>query len=125
MAEEQDWSIEFYLDEEGKSPVIEFVGSLDKKTKARFDWSIEQLRVLNVRAREPLVKHLEGKIWELRRASNGQIYRLLYFFFTGRKIVFVHGFQKKSQKTPRREIELAQTRMNDYIRRKGGEKTHD
>jgi phage-related protein len=122
MAEEQEWSIEFYLDEEGKNPVSEFVGRLDKKTKARFDWSIQQLRILNVRAREPLVKHLEGKIWELRRASNGQIYRLLYFFFTGRKIVFVHGFQKKSQKTPRREIELAQTRMNDYIRRKGGEK---
>ena len=107
MAEEQAWSVEFYLDEQGRSPVREFLKTLDRKTQARFDWSIEQLRTLNVRAHEPLVKHLDGKLWELRRASDGNIYRIVYFFFSGRKIVFVHGFQKKSQKTPRRELELA------------------
>jgi phage-related protein len=121
MADEQEWTIEYYLDEDGISPVREFLATLDRKTLARFDWSIEQLKLLNIRAREPLVKHLEGKLWELRRASNGNIYRLLYFFFTGGKIVFVHGFQKKTQKTPRREIEIAQKRMDGYIRRKGGE----
>jgi len=119
MAEEQAWQIVNYTDEKGNSPVEEFLQHLDLKTQARFEWSIEQLRVLNVRAREPLVKHLEGKLWELRRASGGNIYRLLYFFFTGRKIVFLHGFQKKSQKTPCREIETAQARMDDYIRRRG------
>ena len=121
MVEERDWSIEFYIDEQGNIPVLEFLRELDRKTKTRFDWSIEQLRVRNVRANEPLVKHLEGKLWELQRSSDGNIYRLLYFFFSGRKIVFVHGFQKKSQKTPPREIELAQTRMDDYIKRKEGE----
>lgn len=121
MAEEHDWIIEFYLDIQGHSPVREFLKTLDRKTSARFDWSLEQLRLRNVQAGEPLVKHLEGKLWELRRASDGNIYRLIYFFFTGRKIVIVHGFQKKTQKTPRREIEIAQQRMDDYIRRKGGE----
>ena len=121
MAQEQDWVIEFYLETDGKSLVLEFLRTLDRKTKARFDWSIEQLQQLNVQAHEPLVKHLEGKIWELRRKSDGNIYRLMYFFFTGRKIVFLHGFQKKTEKTPRREIEIAQRRMEDYIRRKGGE----
>lgn len=121
MAEKYEWSIEFYEAEDGKSPVDEFLKSLDDNTQARFIWSIDQLRVRNVRAREPLVKHFEGKLWELRRSSQGNIYRLLYFFFSGRTIVFVHGFQKKSQKTPRQEIELAQKRMNDYLQRKGGE----
>jgi phage-related protein len=121
MTDEQEWTIEFYLSEQGSSPVREFLNEIDKKTKARLDWAIEQLRIRNVQANEPLVKHLEGKLWELRRGSNGNIYRLLYFFFTGRKIVFVHGFQKKTQKTPRREIEIAQQRMEDYIQRKGGE----
>jgi phage-related protein len=120
MSEEHEWRIEFYLDEQGTSAVREFLDSLDQKTKARFDWSLEQLRVLNVHAREPLVKHLEGKLWELRRASDGDIYRLLYFFFSGRTIVIVHGFQKKSQKTPRKEIELASKRMNDYISQNRG-----
>lgn len=121
MVDKQEWAIEFYLDEESENPVRVFLATLDHKTLARFDWSIEQLRILNVQAHEPMVKHLEGKLWELRRASNGNIYRLLYFFFTGRKIVFVHGFQKKTQKTPQREIETARKRMNDYIKRKGGE----
>ena len=121
MPDEQGWTVEFYIDNQGNSPVLEFLKTLDRKTSARFDWSIDQLRQRNVHASEPLVKHLEGKIWELRRASDGNIYRLLYFFFTGRKIVFVHGFQKKTQKTPRREITIAQQRMQDYIRRKGGE----
>ena len=121
MTEEQEWTTEFYQTEDSLSPVDEFLKSLDDKTQARFIWSIEQLKILNVRAREPMVKHLEGKLWELRRASSGNSYRLLYFFFTGRKIVFVHGFQKKTQKTPRREIETAKARMDDYIKRKGGE----
>lgn len=121
MANQHDWITEFYLSEEGNSPVEEFLRGLDDKTQARFIWAIEQLKVQNVRAGEPLVKHLEGKLWELRRASSGNIYRLLYFFFTGKKIVFVHGFQKKTPKTPRREIELAQKRIDDYLNRKGGE----
>ena len=64
-----------------------------------------------------MVKHIEGKLWELRRSSNGNIYRVMYFFFTGKRIVFVHGFQKKTQKTPKREIEIAEQRMNDFIKR--------
>jgi phage-related protein len=121
MAGDTEWTVEFYRDEQGHNPARKFLESLDRKTRARFDWSIAQLRERNVRAGEPLVKHLEGKLWELRRASSGNIYRLLYFFFAGRKIVFVHGFQKKTRKTPRGEIEIAKQRMDDYIRRKGGE----
>jgi phage-related protein len=120
MAEKQEWTIVYYTDEQGGSPIEEFLDGLDNRTRARFLWSIEQLRIRNVHASEPLVKHLEGKLWELRRASDGNIYRLLYCFFTGRLIVFVHGFQKKTDKTPRREIEIAQKRMEDFIRRKGG-----
>ncbi len=121
MVQEPEWTIVFYTDEKGNSPVEDFLKGLDAKTRARFIWSLEQLRVRNVQAREPLVKHVEGKIWELRRASNGMIYRLLYFFFTGRNIVLVHGFQKKGQKTPRREIEVANVRMDDFVKRAGGE----
>lgn len=121
MANRSDWSIVFYIEEEGGSPVRDFLDSLDAKTQARFLWSIEQLRVRNVQAREPLVRHLEGKIWELREESSTNIFRLLYFFFVGRRIVFLHGFQKKTQKTPHREIETALKRMHIFIDREGGE----
>src|SRR4051812_48779949 len=113
MMEAQDeWSIVFYLDDDGGSPVEVFLRGLDATTQQRFRWSIDQLRARNVQARAPLVRHLEGKLWELREESQTNVYRLLYFFFTGRRIVFLHGFQKKTQKTPRREIEIAQRRLD-------------
>jgi len=117
---DHEWSIVFYVDDRGNEPVRDFLRSLDAKTKSRFDWSIEQLRLRNVRAREPLVRHLEGKIWELREESQTNIYRLLYFFFVGRKIVFVHGFHKKTQKTPRRELDVALKRLEDLMQQEGG-----
>ena len=113
------WVVEFYVEPGGRRPVNEFVGALDVKSKARLLAAIEQLRARNVDACEPLVRHLEGKLWELRRESGRNIYRLMYFFFTGRRIVFLHGFQKKTQKTPRREIETALRRMDDFIQREG------
>lgn len=121
MSDGGEWSIVFYIEEDGESPVRDFLESLEAKTQARFLWSIEQLRVRNVQAREPLVRHLEGKLWELREESRTNIFRLLYFFFSGRRIVFLHGFQKKTQKTPRRELETAQKRKQRFIDREGGE----
>src|SRR5436305_752857 len=110
MAQDNPWVNELYIEEDGTSPVAAFLDQLDMKTRARFRWSMERLRVENIRAREPLVRHLEGDLWELREESNTNIYRILYFFFTGRRIVFVHGFQKKTQKTPAHELAMARKR---------------
>ena len=104
------------MEENGSSPVREFLESLDIKTQARFVWSIEQLRLRNTQAREPLVRHLEGKLWEIREESQTNIYRILYFFFTGKHIVLVHGFQKKTQKTARREIDIALNRLARFTK---------
>ena len=120
MEQGWDWVVVFYVDPEGREPIREFLEGLDVKTQARFDWSLEQLRVRNITAREPLVKHLEGKIWELQRESNTNIYRLLYSLLPNRRILMLHGFQKKQQKTPRPEIELAQRRLTEFLQR-GGE----
>jgi phage-related protein len=111
------WTVVFYMEDDGTSPVQEFLRSLDTKTQVRFVWSIEQLRVRNVMAREPLVRHLEDKLWELREESSTNIYRLIYFFFSGQQIVFLHGFQKKAQRTPHREIEIASKRLDSFIKR--------
>jgi phage-related protein len=120
MPELADWSMVFFVDEGGGEPVQEFLAGLDRRTQARFDWAIEQLLLRNTRAGEPLVRHLEGKIWELRRESDTNSYRLLYAFLPGRRILFLHGFQKKTQKTSRREIEIARTRLASFLRREGG-----
>ena len=110
----------FYVDEKATSPVEDFLSAMDPKTQRRFRWSIEQLKIRNVHARQPLVRHLEGKLWELREESRTNIYRIIYFFFIGRQIIFLHGFQKKTEKTPQGEIEIAKKRMDNFIRL-GGE----
>ncbi len=112
-----EWSVEFYVDDKGRAPVGEFLESLDKRTYARFLWSIEQLRVRNVNARQPLVRQVDGKIWELREESNTNIYRILYVFFTGRRIVLLHGFAKKTQKLPRQDLDIARQRMERFLER--------
>lgn len=121
MTQEQEWSILFYVDERGHSPALEFLHSLDLRTQARFDWSIEQLKIRNIRAGEPLVRHLGGRLWELRRESNTNIYRLLYCMVAGRRILLLHGFQKRTQKTPRQEIAVAQNRLDAFLARGEGE----
>ena len=116
-----DWSIVFYITKSGRNPVQEFLDTLDAKTNSRFIWSIRELHRRNVHARKPLVKHIEEKLWELREESMGNIHRIIYVFFTGRKIILLHGFQKKSRQTPRREIDIASSRLKDFIDRQGGE----
>ncbi len=117
---EDEWTVVFYVEPSGNEPVREFLTELDLKTQARFDWSIEQLRVRNLRAHEPLVKHLEGKLWELRRESSTNVYRLLYCLLSKKRILFLHGISKKTQKTPRREIEVAHRRLANFLESEGG-----
>ena len=67
----------------------------------------------------PLVKKLDVKLWEVRISlSGGKIARVL-FTVKGVEMVLLHGFIKKSQKTPSGELELAKTRRNDVLGNKG------
>lgn len=61
--------------------------------------------------REPHVKHLEGKLWELRAKAPEGIARGLYVTVAGRRVIVLHVFVKKSQKTPRGALEIARERM--------------
>jgi ribosome-binding protein aMBF1 (putative translation factor) len=59
------------------------------------------------RVHEPYLKHIEDRIWEMRLRGRDGIARALYVTATGRRVVILRVFAKKTQKTPRREIELA------------------
>ena len=65
------------------------------------------------RVGEPYVKHLEAKLWEMRMKGRDGIARSLYVTATGRRVVVLRTFVKKSQKTPRREIDLALQRAKE------------
>lgn len=68
-----------------------------------------------VRVREPHVKHLQGPLWEMRMRGRDGISRALYVAATGQRVVIVRVFVKKTQKTPRREIELALSRAKEVL----------
>jgi phage-related protein len=59
---------------------------------------------------EPHIKHIEGRLWEMRMKGRGGISRALYVSAVGRRVVILRVFLKKTEKTPRREIELALSR---------------
>lgn len=64
---------------------------------------------------EPYIKHLEGPLWEMRMKGRDGIARAAYVTATGRRVVVVRVFLKKTQKTPRREIELALKRAKEVL----------
>jgi len=65
------------------------------------------------RVREPYVKHLEGPLWEMRMKGRDGIARAVYITASGQRVVVVHVFVKKTEKTPRREIEIALRRAKE------------
>ncbi len=68
------------------------------------------------RVREPHVKHLEGELWEIRLIGKDGIARALYMTATGKRVVVLRVFIKKTQKTPRHEIELASKRAKEIVK---------
>ncbi len=116
------YEIEFYSDERGYSDVEEFVKELREKSDlskdARINFNkvvayLDILEEMGTRIGEPVTKHLDGEIWELRPLAN----RILYAYFKDNKFLLLHHFVKKSQKTPPREIEKAKRELEDYKRR--------
>ncbi len=69
----------------------------------------------------PYTSDIKGakKLRELRIRFSFRLYRILYFMFTGKKIVLLHGFSKKTKEIPQKEIEIFQRRMEDFLK-KGG-----
>jgi phage-related protein len=65
------------------------------------------------KVREPYVKHLEGNLWEMRMIGRDGIARAAYVTASGYRVVVVHVFVKKTEKTPRREIETALRRAKE------------
>ncbi|MCL2054298.1 MAG: type II toxin-antitoxin system RelE/ParE family toxin [Oscillospiraceae bacterium] len=116
-----DFKVEFFEREDGVFPANDFIESLDSKMKAKFYILVKLLKEYGNTLREPYSKHLEDGIFELRAKQGTDIARVLYFFIIGKKIILTNGFVKKTQKTPRAEINLAKKYKSEYILKKSKE----
>lgn len=115
----QEFEIIFYEKEDGTEPAKDFLLSLDVKMRAKMLRTIELLQKNGYKLREPESKHIDDGIMELRAKVGSDISRVLYFFVIGQKIVLTNGFVKKTQKTPKSEIQKAKQYRADYLKRKG------
>jgi phage-related protein len=108
----------FYKTFNNKIPIEEFLESLSDKQAEKILWV---LRLIKQFDRVPIeyFKKLENTndIWEVRASSGNNEFRLLGFWHKTNFIVLTNGFRKKSQKTPKSEIELAESRKKDFIER--------
>lgn len=97
------WQVEI-LDE----AVLAELDAWPPKVRAALDKIVERIEGLGLEAlHPPFVKHLQGKLWEMRPGAAGNEGRALYVTVTGQRVVIVAAFMKKSQKTPKRWLDLA------------------
>ena len=100
------WTVEFV------SAVEAEIKALPVKLRARLIRLLEAVENVGLEAlRDPHVRHLDGKLWELRVRAQEGIARGIYVTATGRRVVVLHVFAKKSRKTPRRALATAKERM--------------
>ena len=117
------YNIEFYENQSGESELWNFLEKLRNEAATNKDsriqykqrmFDIELLQNNGTRLGENITKRLDNEIWELRPGTN----RVFYFFIEKDTFVLLHHFRKKSQKTPRREIEKAKAERKDYLERR-------
>jgi len=119
----KQFTIKFYEDEKGNTPVDDFLDELKLKNPQLYlktQRDIQLLKEEGFRLEMPHVRKIEGKngIFELRSKQSTNIGRVLYFFYDGTNIILTNGFVKKTDKTPPEEIKRAIRRKKDYLRRK-------
>ena len=111
--------IYFYLTDAGKSPVQEYLDTLSDKQVTKIAWVLKVIRDINPIPSNYFKKLVNtDDIWEIRVNVGNNTFRLLGFFSGNDLIILTNLFQKKSQKTPTKEIRLAERRKQNHLRRR-------
>jgi phage-related protein len=114
----EEWRWVYYKAPSGRVPVREFIDEQSAEVREKIFADLVRLVRFNVRLGPPYVEKVQSRdFWELRTRVRGDIYRTFYFPHTGKKFVLLHAYQKKSSKAPRRELDVAEERMGDYLQR--------
>ena len=84
--------------------------------RARFERIVRLIQDHGLeKVREPYMKHLEGKLWEIRLKGRDGIARSIYMTASGRRVVILRTFVKKTEKTPKQELQLARERAKEVL----------
>ena len=102
----------FYAESNGNEPVRKWLKSLDKEIRAVIGEDVKKVQFrwpLGL----PLVRHLDGSLWEVRSTFPNGIARILFVAMKSR-MVLLHGFVKKTPKTPPQDLAIAKERLKKY-----------
>lgn len=108
------WQIEYFETQPGQSPTRDFVKNLDSIAKAKIITTFNLLLEFNLKLGQPHCKKVSGTpLHELRVLGQNNL-RIFYIAVVNQKFLLLHGFVKKSNKTPQKEIETALKRLQVY-----------
>lgn len=114
-------TVDFYVSENGNTPVKDFLEGVSVSQRTKISRDILLISEYGSDLHYPYADTIKGKRYkgmhELRTKTADGIFRIFYFFVIGSKCILLHGFQKKTQKTPKKELETALARMDDWKRR--------
>ena len=99
-----------------KNHYLDFFENLKPDVKKKFNWTLQLIATLD-RIPEKYFKHITGSsgMYEVRVEVGSDIYRVFSFFDKGQLVILVNGFQKNSQKTPKKELEIAEKLKKEYF----------
>jgi len=99
-----------------KNYYLDFFEKQKPEVKKKFNWTL-QLIVTLERIPQKYFKHISDSdgIYEIRVEVGSDIYRIFSFFDEGKVVILINGFQKKTQKVPKNEIELAEKLKKEYF----------
>lgn len=107
----------YYYAQTNRSPVKDFVESLDPRSQRKFFFVVEVLEEFGHSLPYPHVKYIGDDIFELRFSGTEGVIRVLYFFFHQDSAILTNGFVKKTNKTPAKEKALAKERRQNFLER--------
>ncbi|HAH56337.1 MAG TPA: addiction module toxin RelE [Flavobacterium sp.] len=98
---------------------LDFFNAQREDVKKKFNWTFQLISTQD-RIPEKFLKHITGSdgIFEVRVEVGSDIFRVFSFFDKGNLVVLVNGFQKKTQKTPKAAIKLAEKLKKEYLETK-------
>ncbi len=108
--------INFYKTEKGKCPVEEYLDSLSNKQVEKVFFVLRLIESLDIVPQKYFKKLVStDDLWEVRVQFANNIFRFLGFFDGSELVILNHAFTKKTQKTPKNEIKIAEQRKKEYF----------
>ncbi len=110
--------IQFYRTKSGQTPIEDFLEALSGKQAQKIAWVLQFIEETENVPAQYFKKLVDTDgIWEVRVQVGGNIFRLLGFLDGGNLVILNHAYQKKTQKTPMKEIRISEKRKRDYLDR--------